>query len=427
MGLRILRIIRKIAKYTSASFLMLAGILAIGIVSYNPINLISTYLPVTIDGTVVGLRTLTITTPWLSGHLNTFYNDPYIWGGTIAGSVLVLIASLFTFSSNPRQLPRTILNSPVTMYRKLKVGRDKLINLVTHLNEESAKWRTAFNVFKSPYSLLRAAGLSPQMALGLLVTTSTVGSGVIVNETILAEKSFSAGDSGIYAASVDGIGADLDIPTTYSDEYNTLRVDLGITPVKEITISDISVGTAFTNSALPNGQTTALQISGNPNAENFNPTRLQIGEFIFEKNRCKTLTLSDIKAHTLIVEGNASDGQSLAPSPGSARMRAVLGGHFTADKMETKGGLYDRVWIQAPSSGVNGQIGKLTVSNIVTKGGSCVLSKMDIGTMTVRLNTIGNGDGFAVKDFTIETSVEAANLQMNDNVEVSISEPATIG
>ena len=263
------------------------------------------------------------------------------------------------------------------------------------------------------------------MALGLLVTTSTVGTGVVVNETVLAEKSFAAGDSGIYAASVIGGGADLDIPTTYSDEYNTLRVDLGATPVKEITISDISVGTAFTNSALPNGQTTALQISGNPNAENFNPTRLEIGEFIFEKNRCKTLTLSDINAHTLIVEGNASDGQSLAPSPGSARMRTVLGGHFTADKMETKGGLYDRVWIQAPTSGVNGQIGKLTVSNIVTKGGSCVLSKIDVGTMTVRLNTTGNGDGFATKDFQIETSVEVANLQMNDNVEVSISEPAT--
>ena len=106
-------------------------------------------------------------------------------------------------------------------------------------------------------------------------------------------------------------------------------------------------------------------------------------------------------------------------------MRTVLGGHFTADKMETKGGLYDRVWIQSPTSGINGQIGKLTVSNIVTKGGSCVLSKIDVGTMIVRLNTVGNGDGFAVKDFTIETSVQAANLQMNDNVEVSISEPAT--
>ena len=343
----------------------------------------------------------------------------------ILSGLLMHVTNFKTWAKNIKAMPRAILNSPIAFYNKLKKFRDWLLTKIEHLNEESAKWRKAFTVIRSPYSLLRSLGFSPQMALGLLVTTSTVGTGVVVNETVLAEKSFAAGDSGIYAASVIGGGADLDIPTTYSDEYNTLRVDLGATPVKEITISDISVGTAFTNSALPNGQTTALQISGNPNAENFNPTRLEIGEFIFEKNRCKTLTLSDINAHTLIVEGNASDGQSLAPSPGSARMRTVLGGHFTADKMETKGGLYDRVWIQAPTSGVNGQIGKLTVSNIVTKGGSCVLSKIDVGTMTVRLNTTGNGDGFATKDFQIETSVEVANLQMNDNVEVSISEPAT--
>jgi len=343
----------------------------------------------------------------------------------IVVGLLMHVTNFKTWARNIKATPRVILNSPVAFYRKLKNFRDWLLAKIEHLNEESAKWRKAFTVMRSPYSLLRSLGFSPQMALGLLVSTSAVGSGVVINETVLAEKSFAAGDSGVYAASVIGNGADLDIPTTYSDEYNTLRVDLGATPVSEISISDISVGTAFTNSALPSGQTTALQISGNPTAESFAPTRLEIGEFIFEKNRCKTLTLSDIKAHTLIVEGNASDGQSLAPSPGSARMRAVLGGHFTADKMETKGGLYDRVWIQAPSSGVNGQIGKLTISNIVTKGGSCILSKMDIGTMTVRLNTIGNGDGFAVKDFVIETSVEAANLQMNDNIEISISEPAT--
>ena len=427
MGLKILRIIRKIAKYTSASFLMLAGILAIGIVSYNPINLISTYLPVTIDGTVVGLQTLTITTPWLSGHLNTFYNDPYIWGGTIAGSVLVLIASLFTFSNNPKQLPRTIINSPVTMYRKLKIWRDKLINLVTHLNEESAKWRTAFNIFKSPYSLLRTAGFSPQMALGLLVTTSTVGTGVVVNETILAERSFSGGDSGVYAASLIGEDLPLDIPTSYSEKENTLRIDLGVTPVRNITIENVSVGTVFANSTLPQGEANVVQISGNPNAENFNPTRLEVGELIFEKNRCKTLTLSDMNIHTLNVIGNASDGQSIAPSPGTARMRAIGGGHHQADEMTTSGGTYDRIWIQAPSSGVNGKIGTLKLSNLYTKGGNCVLSKMDVGKAIIKLNEIGNGDGFATKDFTIATTVTAANMTINDNVEVSISEPATIG
>ena len=95
--------------------------------------------------------------------------------------------------------------------------------------------------------------------------------------------------------------------------------------------------------------------------------------------------------------------------------------------MTTSGGTYDRIWIQAPSSGVNGKIGTLKLSNLYTKGGNCVLSKMDVGKAIIKLNEIGNGDGFATKDFTIATTVTAANMTINDNVEVSISEPATIG
>ena len=295
------------------------------------------------------------------------------------------------------------------------------------MNEESAKWRKAFTVMRSPYSLLRSLGFSPQMALGLLVTTSTVGTGVVGNETILAERSFAGGDSGVYAASLLGEGAPLDIPTVYSEKENTLRIDLGVTPVREVTIENVSVGTVFANSTLPQGEANVVQVSGNPNAENFNPTRLEVGTLIFEGNRCKTLTLSDMTIHTLNVIGNASDGQSIAPSPGTARMRAVGGGHHQADAMITSGGTYDRIWIQAPSSGVNGKIGTLKLSNLYTKGGNCVLSKMDIGTAKIKLNEIGNGDGFATKDFTIATTVTAANTTISDNVEVSISEPATIG
>ena len=92
------------------------------------------------------------------------------------------------------------------------------------------------------------------MALGLLVTTSTVGTGVVVNETILAERSFSGGDSGVYAASLIGEDLPLDIPTSYSEKENTLRIDLGVTPVRNITIENVSVGTVFANSTLPQGE-----------------------------------------------------------------------------------------------------------------------------------------------------------------------------
>jgi len=273
--------------------------------------------------------------------------------------------------------------------------------------------------------LLRAAGFSPQMAVGLLFAGSTVGTGVVVNETVFAQRSFERGDSGVYAASVMGNNAPLDVPTSYNESENTLRIDLGSTPVREITIENVSVGTVFTGSALPSGEANVVQISGNAAASGFNATRLEIGHLIFKNSRCKKLTLTDIQAHTLVVRGNASDGQSLAPSPGTSRMRAIGGGHQQADAMNTNGGTYDRIWIQAPSSGVNGKIGTLTLSNLYTKGGDCVLSRMNVGTIEILLNEVGMGNGFSTKEFTISTTVTAANITVEDNVEVTIAEPAT--
>ena len=187
----------------------------------------------------------------------------------------------------------------------------------------------------------------------------------------------------------------------------------------------MSVGTVFTGSSLPSGQSNVVQISGNPNAEGFNSTTLEVGTLIFENSRCKKLTLTDIQAHTILIQGNASDGQSIAPSPGTSRMRAIGGGHHQAEAMITSGGTYDRIWIQAPSSGVNGKIGTLRLSNLYTKGGDCVLSRMNVGTMNILLNEVGEGNGFATKEFTIATSVTGANITIVDNVEVTIAEPAT--
>jgi len=154
-------------------------------------------------------------------------------------------------------------------------------------------------------------------------------------------------------------------------------------------------------------------------------TRLEIGHLIFEKSRCKKLELSDIQAHTIIIRGNSSDGQSIAPSPGTSRMRAIGGGHQQADAMVTSGGTYDRIWIQAPTSGVNGKVDTMRLTNLYTKGGLCVLSRMNIGTLSILLNEIGMGDGFSTKEFTVATNVTGANITIEDNVEVTIAEPAT--
>ena len=94
--------------------------------------------------------------------------------------------------------------------------------------------------------------------------------------------------------------------------------------------------------------------------------------------------------------------------------------------MITSGGTYDRIWLQAPSSAINGKIGTLRLSNLYTKGGDCSFTAMDIGTLIIELNETGSGTGFGTKEFIIATTVTGANITVIDNVEVSITEPATI-
>jgi hypothetical protein len=99
--------------------------------------------------------------------------------------------------------PMAIVRVPVRAYRRATVWRNWILAKVEYLQGESQKWKTIFNILKSPYSLLRACGLNPQAAVGILVAGSTVGGGVIVNETILSEASFSRGDPGVYNAPLD--------------------------------------------------------------------------------------------------------------------------------------------------------------------------------------------------------------------------------
>ena len=307
--------------------------------------------------------------------------------------------------------------SPVTAYKSLCRRRDWVLDKITYLHSESAKWRMMFNIAKSPYSLLRWVGLSPQMAVSLLVGSTAVGGGVGANETVFADRSFARGDSGVYTAPSD-------VPTSFDESDNTLRIDLGSTPVREITIENVSVGSVFTGSALPSGETNVVEISGNVVTGGSN-TRLEVGHLIFEKSRCKKLTVTDVQAHTIKIIGNASDGQSIAPSPGTSRMRAIGGGHSQADAMITSGGQYDRILVNAPNSGVNGKVGTLRLTNLWTKGGDCILNKMNVGTLEILLNEIGMANGIATKEFTVATNVTGANIEITDNVEVTIAEPPT--
>ena len=316
-----------------------------------------------------------------------------------------------------KAIPMNIVRSPIGAYRKITVWRNWVLAKIAYLNEESQKWRAAFNILKSPYSLLRALGFSPQMAMGVLAIGSTAGTGVVVNETVFAERSFARGDSGVYSAPHD-------VPTTFEEGDNTLRIVLGTTPVREITIENVSVGTVFTGSSIPTGETTAVLIGGVDVTEGTD-TVLEIGELVIEGSRCKSMDFTSINAHTINIIGNASDGQSINVTPGTARMRAIGGGHHQAEAMVTSGGTYDRIHIDAPTSAVNGKIGTLRLRNLFTKGGACTFTRMEVGTMTVQLNEIGNDSDLATKEFSIAATVTGANWAVTDNVEITMSEPAT--
>jgi len=314
--------------------------------------------------------------------------------------------------------PGTIWRSPIAAYRKVTTFRNWFLAKVEYLQSESAKWKTTFNILKAPYSFLRAMGFSPQMAATVLFAGSAVGGGVVVNETILEGRSFSRGDSGVYSAP-------LDAPISYTEGDNTLRIDLGTTPVGELTIENVSVGTAYAASALPANETNVIILGGLPATTDpvFAETFLEIGHLIIDRWRCTKLEFTNVEAHILNVKYNASDGQSIAPIPGTPRNRGVGGGN-RADAMITSGGLYDQIKITAPSSGVNGKVDVMRLSNLYSKGGPCVVDRVKAGTIDVLLNEVGSGDGFAAKDFTIASTVVYQTFNNEDNVEVAISPPS---
>ena len=421
---------RPTLQYILTFLLIIAGSTGLAISFFNPTQWI-------ISNTPNCLNYIINTGCWIHPTL-TYINDVILTLNiykiyTISVSTGLLVLGIL--QPEIRKGIRAFPSKVIAAYRKVCIWRDWIFGKIEYLNGESAKWRRAFTIAKSPYSLLRALGLNPQMAIGLLAVGSTAGTGVIVNETVLAERSFSNGDSGVYLAP-------LDTPSYFDDKDNTLRINLGAVPVREITIENVSAGTVYSGdaagakvSALPatcgsNGSTActeAVLISGNPTVTGdnaFTGTRLHIGTFVIEKSRCKSMDFSDIDAHTIVIEHNASDGQSITQTSGNARNRAIGGGHHQAEAMVTSGGTYDRIWIDAPNSGVNGKIGTLTLSNLWTKGGSCTFKNMDIGVLKIRQNEVGNDGNLVRKKFEVGSTVTASNWTVTDNVELIFSEPA---
>jgi hypothetical protein len=304
---------------------------------------------------------------------------------------------------------RLLRASPLGFYRMLGRRRDWVVAKVEYAHTESAKWRACWTCIKLPYTGLRAMGLNPQMAIGLLALGGTAGGGVVVNETLLAERSFSRGDSGVYAAPAD-------IPSSYEEGDNTLLVQLSSVPVGSIVIDSIDVGTSYSNSALPSGETNAIEIGGSAALSNY----LEIGHLIIDRWHCTTFRMEHTEAHTLEITGVVADGLSISPVPGVIRKRAVGGGN-RAENMSVENSTYDQIRITAPTNAVNGQVDVLRISNLATRGGGCLISRVKAGTITVEYLTVGAGDGLATKDMVVATSTAMTIASISDNVEELVS------
>jgi hypothetical protein len=321
-----------------------------------------------------------------------------------------------------------IIKSPLLLaiqsYKKGLIIRDYVMAKVDYLDSESKKWHRFFQTLALPYNALLKLGFSPQMAMSFLAVGSTVGTGVVVNETILAERSFSNRDAGVYLAPSDMPNSEWEEQLQEEVTTNTLRVLLNDTPVETIDISNVNVGTSYASngqpSALPSGKTEAILIDGNN-------TRIEIGKLTFSRNSCKTLNLVNINANKITIKDNQADGLSIYQTASSTipNLR-VSGGYYMSDLLQTEGGLYDRLHI-SPLDSISSSkvyVNELKLENIVSSGGTCDLKKLDIGELEITFNRIGGDNSLVSKALTVSSTVTSANWIVDGNIEVVMGEVA---
>ena len=288
----------------------------------------------------------------------------------------------------------------------------------------------AFNIAKSPYSLLRAMGFTPQFAVSLLAVGSVATTGVVASE-LIQDRTFENGDAGYYSS--NNATGNINIPDQTleqalkrQDSDNTLRIILKTTPVQEVSIQNVTIGTAYNSSTLPTYATNtgnALIVEGTNSSTLSIVTYLEVDTLEFSENICDKLILRDIEAHSIEIIGNSADGLSVTQSVGTGRQRAIIGGHFQSKSLVTEFGMFDFLHLSADTNGKNGKIGKLHIKNVVSKGGACLLNRIKANSIKIHRNYIGTDNNLSTKDFVVESTVNAVHWLVEDNIEMMISPP----
>ena len=175
----VLKIIGQAIKYTLSAVLVVAGILGLTVSYINPMQFIVPYLPFQIEGTIISVDQALVQS-WL-----TLVNTNLI--ATVAISSTLLLMGIFvhvrnfkTWWLNLRKTPMGIVRLPIRAYKRTTIWRNWLLAKVAYLNEESAKWKTTFNILKAPYSFLRMMGQFTELAL----TTKQVSTALQMIQTV---------------------------------------------------------------------------------------------------------------------------------------------------------------------------------------------------------------------------------------------------
>ena len=419
---RILKIMPYVRRLAQAALMLLTFILAsigtvgLAITIINPVNLWWSIAPIELSFYTIKYSTVMIYLEYLQSY---YWYSIGAFSATFVLAYVIHIRSLRQVVRGVKATPRAILYSPITAYKEAVLFRDWLFEKIEYLNSESAKWRRFFNVMKSPYSLLRSFGLSPQLAIALLGIGTASGTAVAVNE-VIQERSFANGDAGIYSAPSNLPDEELEKRMAWRKDNptdNTLRIVVGNTAVETISITDVSINN-YTNSTLPSGKTEALLIDGKT-------VGIDVGELMFDRVTCKSLSVSNVKAHKIIIKDNIADGQSIAQTAGTQRDLRISGGYDMAKELITTGSRFDRLWLDNDTATTTPKVNKLILSNIVTKGGTCELKNLNIGLLTIQYGTFGNDQNFATKEFVVATTTNATVWDVADNIEVLLLEPPT--
>ena len=220
---------------------VIGGTLVLIITLMNPINLWWAISPIE---TPFGIITYSSVMGYLEFLQAWYWYSVGISAFAIVFGYAIHIRSLKTLYELVKASPKALLYSPITFYKEVKKFRDWLFAKIEYLNGESEKWKKFFNIIKSPYSLLRSFGLSPQLAVAVLGIGSTTAVGVGVAE-VMEVRSFENGSAGIYAAPSEYPDEELEKQMAWRKDNpsdNTLRIVLGTTPVELISITDVSVG-----------------------------------------------------------------------------------------------------------------------------------------------------------------------------------------